>query len=72
MGLPYPSPGELPDPGTELWSPVLQADALPSEPAGKHTVLQINPEVTVMENRYCKDHSLEGKYKLSMQIIKPF
>ena len=34
-GLPLPSPGDLPDPGIEPWSPALQADALPSEPAGK-------------------------------------
>ena len=30
-GLPFPSPGDLPDPGTEPGSPVLQADSLPSE-----------------------------------------
>ena len=34
-GLPLPSPGDLPDPGIEPWSPALQADALPSEPPGK-------------------------------------
>ena len=34
-GLPFPSPGDLPDPGIELRSPTLQADALPSEPPGK-------------------------------------
>ena len=34
-GLPFPSPGDLPDPGIELGSPALQADALPSEPRGK-------------------------------------
>ena len=34
-GLPFPSPGDLPDPGIEPWSPVLQADSLPSEPSGK-------------------------------------
>ena len=28
-GLPFPSPGDLPDAGIELWSPVLQADPLP-------------------------------------------
>lgn len=38
----------------------------------KHIVLQINPDVTVTENRCCEDHPLKGKYKLSMQIIKPF
>ena len=34
-GLPFPSPGDLPDPGIEPSSPALQADALPSEPPGK-------------------------------------
>ena len=31
-GLPFPFPGDLPDPGIEPGSPALQADALPSEP----------------------------------------
>ena len=34
-GLPFPSPGDLPDPGIEPGSPALQADALPSESPGK-------------------------------------
>ena len=34
-GLPFLSPGDLPNPGIELASPTLQADALPSEPPGK-------------------------------------
>ena len=34
-GLLFPSPEDLPDPGTEPGSPALQADALPSEPPGK-------------------------------------
>ena len=34
-GLPFPSPGDLPDPGIELWAPSLQADSLPSEPPRK-------------------------------------
>ena len=33
-GLPFPSPGDLPDPGVEPGSPALQADALTSEPPG--------------------------------------
>ena len=42
-GLPFPSPGELPDPGIEPRSPTLQADALTSEPpkATKHRRLHI-------------------------------
>ena len=31
-GLPFPSPGDLPDPGIEPRSPALQADSLTSEP----------------------------------------
>ena len=34
-GLPFPSPGDLPDPGIEPRSPALQAGALPSELPGK-------------------------------------
>ena len=30
-GLPFPSPGEIPNPGIEPQSPELQADSLPSE-----------------------------------------
>ena len=33
-GLPFPSPGDLPDPGTEPGSPALEADTLTSEPPG--------------------------------------
>ena len=33
-GLPFPSLGDLPDPGIEPGSPTLQADALLSEPPG--------------------------------------
>ena len=32
--LPFPSPGDLPDPGIGPRSPALQADALPSKPPG--------------------------------------
>ena len=36
-GMPFPSPGDLPDPGIEPGSPALQADSLPTElPAPKH------------------------------------
>ena len=34
-GVPFPSPGDLPDLGIEPRSPAMQADALPSEPPGK-------------------------------------
>ena len=37
-GLPFPTPGDLPDVGIEVVSPVspaLQVDSLPAEPLGK-------------------------------------
>ena len=33
--LPFPSPGDLPNPGIKPRSPALQEVSLPSEPAGK-------------------------------------
>ena len=33
-GLPFPSPGDLPDPGIECRPPTLRADTLTSEPPG--------------------------------------
>ena len=37
-GEPFPSPGDLPNPGIEPRSPALQADSLPAEPPGKPNV----------------------------------
>ena len=37
-GWPFPSPGDLPDPGIEPVPPTSQADALPSETPGKQFV----------------------------------
>ena len=37
-GLPFPSPGDLPNPGIEPMSPELQADALTSEPPGNKPI----------------------------------
>ena len=33
--MPFPSPGDLPDPGIKPRSPTLWADSLPTEPPGK-------------------------------------
>ena len=44
-GLPFPSPGELPDPGIEPRSPALRAGALPSEPPGKPHYLLLYPPI---------------------------
>ena len=43
-GVPFPSSGDLPDPGIEPRSPALQADALPSEPPGKNIWMKVKEE----------------------------
>ena len=40
-GSPNLSPADLPDPGIELGSPALQADALPAELSGKPQLMSI-------------------------------
>ena len=51
-GLPFPSPGDLPDPGIEPGSPALQADTLPSEPPGKHREKERDGNSDKKLNRY--------------------
>ena len=45
-GLPFPSPGDLPNPGIEPGSPTLKADALTFEPPGK-------PDYLGFEDLFC-------------------
>jgi len=56
-GLPFPSPGDFPNPGIKLQSPVLQADSLPSEPPGK-------PKTSTdsfLKDFYCEKNSAENQ-----------
>ena len=45
-GLPFPSPGDFPDPGIKPRSPTLQAAALTSEPPGMHRANRIIPHLS--------------------------
>ena len=40
-GLPFPSPEDLPNPGTEPRSPTLQVDSSPAEPQGKPKIIGV-------------------------------
>ena len=52
-GLPFPSPGDLPNLGIKPPSPTLQADALPSEPLRKPLINKINNNInSVFLHRY--------------------
>ena len=49
-GLPFPSPGDLPDPGVKPGSPALQADTLPSEPPVKgHAKTNFSFQATLLQ-----------------------
>ena len=54
-GLPFPSPGDLPNPGIEAGSPTLQADSLPSEPLGKCNLF--------------KDYFIDGHLRFLFKIL---
>ena len=45
-GLPFPSPGDLPDPGINSGSPALWADALPSKSGRKITNIYFSYDIT--------------------------
>ena len=52
-GLPFPSPGDLPDPGIESGSLARQVDALPSEPPGKHLSSGLKGHCECTRINYC-------------------
>ena len=54
-GLPFLSPGDLPDPGIKLESPTLQAVSLQSEPLGK-----------IISSTYC--HPIESHCNPSLTL----
>ena len=51
--MPFPSPGDLPDPGIEPRSPTLQADDLTSVPPGKLIDEQIDINFINILKRTC-------------------
>ena len=69
-GLPFPSPGDLPDPGIEPTSPALQADALPSEPPGK--LIMTHKQIYIYgrdRKRYGRDRNTKARYIKLIGII---
>ena len=51
-GLPFPPPGDFPDPGIETGSPALQANVLISEPLGYLKLSAL--KMTLEKNMYSK------------------
>ena len=59
--LPFPSPGDLPDPGIEPGSPALQADTLPSKPPGKPSKITVWLENKKEQSRQRKGLEWQAK-----------
>ena len=61
--MPFPSSGDLPDPGIKPRSPALQADSLPSESPGKlaHLENKIESQINRLETRIEKMQEMFNK-----------
>ena len=71
-GVPFPSPGDLPDSGIELRCPALQADALPSELPGKPLYDSYNSSFHVELNpNYLEEPSIvsTNSHQLHINIL---
>ena len=64
--LPFPSPGDLPDPGIEPGSPELQACSLLSEPPGKLTG-QLQTKYLMVFGRF--EHKHLNKRELDLDAL---
>ena len=58
-GLPYPSPGDLPNPGIKPGSPALQADTLLSEPPGKPLPVYVCESWTINKTEHQRIDAFE-------------
>ena len=61
-GLPFPSPGDVSDPGMEPGSPVLQVDSVPSEPPGKPNFYHKHSLIRDTRLQYCYIGPELGRY----------
>ena len=64
-GLPFPSPGDLPNPGIETGPPTLQAETLPSEPQGSHKTVERN----INNFRYADDTTLMAESEEKLESL---
>ena len=67
-GLPFPSPGDLPNPGIEPGSPALQTDDLPSEPLANE-VLTCAAAWWNLESIMLSERSQTGKAIYCVMLI---
>ena len=61
-GLPFPPPGDLPDPGIKSKSPTLQVYSPPSEPPGQPNIIQIPPGFVSVSQIHEKENYLREPF----------
>ena len=67
-GLPFPSPGDLPNPGIKPRSPALQAHSLPSESPGKPKKKPKKLKRTFKKREQQQDKKEEKQTSLAQQV----
>ena len=71
-GFPFPSPGDLPDPGIKTASPILQADSLPSAPQGspkqESISIYVAPSMGLDDNQLSLRFSVAQKQREAVSI----
>ena len=71
-GLPFPSPGDLPDPRIELRSPALQADALTSEPLSDCMYVNIHICICMYTHagtQMLNNFNLSGRSRFELRFV---
>ena len=71
-GLPFPFPGDLPDPGIEPGSPTVQADALRSEPPGKPWCFKLCFKFHVLNLVFINTRELSWEMMFQRNCIRYF
>ena len=76
--MPFPSPGDLPDPGIEPVSPALKADSLPTELPGKQKVplgaleSTVGRRFTMLNDEYSTDTNSSERPPEAMEEMLEF
>ena len=69
-GLPFPSLGDLSNPGIECGSPTLQADSLLSEPQGSHRGMDKNQVLLYSIGNYIQYFIINHNEKFKINFLK--
>ena len=68
VSKPFPSPGDLPNPGIKPRSPTLQVDSLPAEPQGKPVAANDINSFLWLSNIPLYTHAITLSFPLSKDI----